>query len=358
MTPAERQALLPLLADLSSACEELVSTGLSAASKATVARLDAAFREAGRHRIGRLAASLRYANEEIGRYVAHSPDFSARRLTLFVHRSWMVAQGLERAVRTGDEALWQRLWFTPTAPVPMPSITVAVLGVAARGSASSGSFEFRLRQLGGEHDGRALLWSFVFARKDAGLPLEAWLHLPQPQKFEPKVLLGGGAVTFTQVAVADGGRLLLGPKATVTVDPKTADLTRFVGFDRAAAADRVRAWEISPLDLEVELSEELWLRDYAVGEPFDRDGVRVVPLTMDDLPLEVRLPAGEDGTRLGKRLAELRKRKVVPPLFGVMHYEMCRPVFAPLTTFDGQPDFLTIASTTIDKKKLLALLSL
>lgn len=358
MTP-EREALLPVLGDLSAACEELVSTGLSAATGATVAKLDAAFQEAARKKLGRLAASLRYTTDELGRHVARSEEFSASRLVLFLHRSWMIAEGLRRAIRTGDEATWQRLvGGAGTAPVALPSVTAVVLGVAKRASRTSGAFEFRMREWGGDRHGQPLVWSFVFARKSSDLPVEAWLHLPQPQKFEPRTLLQPGPVTFTQVAIG-GGRLQLGPKATVTVGATPVDLGPFVGFDRRVAADRVRAWTVSPLDLEVELQEEAWLEGYSLGEPTDRDGARIWPIAWQGLTLEARVPPGEEGAELEKNLRALQQAKSPPAMFGLLHYAACRFEWSPLSVLEhGKIRSLVIGSTTIDKKKLLALLSL
>lgn len=354
----ERAALLPVLGDLARSCEELVSTGLSAASSATVTRLEAAFQEAARRKLGRLAASLRYTTDELGRHVARSEDFSAQRLTLFLHRSWLLAHGLRRAITTGDEAAWQRLAGSGAAAQPLPAVTAVVLGVAKRAARTSGAFEFRMREWGGARHGHPLVWSFVFARKSPDLPVEAWLHLPQPQRFEPRTLLEPGPVTFTQVAIGSG-RLQLGPNATVTPASGPADLRPFIGFDRRAAADRVRAWAVSPLDLEVELQEEAWLEAYTLGEPAERDGAQVWPIVWQGLTLQARVPPGEEGAELGRNLAALREAKSPPPMFGLLHYSACRFEWSPLSVWEGgRLRSLVVGPTTIDKKKLLALLSL
>ncbi|HXU01309.1 MAG TPA: hypothetical protein VN903_09970, partial [Polyangia bacterium] len=63
--PAPDAALLPLLDDLGGAVEDLLLTGLTTASEATLQKIDVAFREASRRRLLRLSAALRVANEEI-----------------------------------------------------------------------------------------------------------------------------------------------------------------------------------------------------------------------------------------------------------------------------------------------------
>jgi hypothetical protein len=51
---------------------------------------------------------------------------------------------------------------------------------------------------------------------------------------------------------------------------------------------------------------------------------------------------------------DLRKlKKKPPPLFGLLHYEKCRLVFQPLTTFAGGPDYLTISKENVNKAALL-----
>lgn len=355
ITAADRQALLPVLDDLCRAVEEIVATGLTAASEATVARLDVAFREASRLKLGRLAASLRYASEEIGRYLRSSPEFSARRLTLFLNRGWIVAKGLRKAIAAGDEPTIARLTFAPAAPAPQPSVDVVVMGVQKRVARTNGSFEFRLREVG---TGRPLVWSFVFAKK-ADLPGEAWLHLPQPQKFEPRVLLGDAVVTMTQVAIApEGGRVLLGPKATVAAGRRFDDWEPLLAWDRARAIERVRAHRPSPLDLEVELAEEVVLRDWTIGPAVQRDQ-RCWPVRAGSLHLEARAPAGEEGRELGDALEALRVLPTRPPLFGVLHYDLCRLVLTPLATYEaGRMRHLMVSGASIDKKKLLAILAL
>lgn len=367
MTPAQREQLLPALDDLCAAVEDVVRTGLTAASAATRERLTHLADEATRRGLGRLAASLRFANDEIGRYLASSPAFNAQRLALFLNRAWIVAKGLRRAITRGDERMLAHLLGAPaSAPVVVPKLDAVVLGVEKRMTAASGSFQFRMRGIGSDHDGRSLVWSFVFARKAPDVPGEAWLHLPQPQRFEPKLLLGGGIVAFTGVAVGADGRIQLSPKATVTVSAAGArgerDLAPLLpGWDPARLAARLRAHAPSPLDLEVELAEEVVLREWTVGEPVDRgDGLRTFPITAHGLPMRAAVRADADGRPLVDALTELRRRKgVLPPLFGLVHAELCALHLQPLSVAeDGAMRHLSVSAASIDKKSLLALLDL
>jgi hypothetical protein len=358
VTPQERQALLPLLDDLVAAVEDVVATGLTVVSKSTLDRLDSALKEASRLKLGRFAAALRFANEEIARYLAQSPDFDARRLSLFLNRAWILGVGLARALRAQDEAAIGRLLWLPPSPRVVPSVRVVTLGVNKTVKRSVGSFEFRMRDV---DSGERLLWSFLVNRQNLAVPLEAWLHLPQPQKFDPKVLLTGNVVTMEQVAISADGRLMLGPKAKVTEGEAYTDTERFLTWDRSAALSRVRAHTPSPLDLEVELQEEVVLRDWTVGAPVDRGrpGYKTFPIEAEGLSFDASVSTTDEGAELTKALTSLRKGKARPPLFGLVHYESCRLVLRPLSVQDGgQMRHLMVSGDNIDKKKLLAALNL
>jgi hypothetical protein len=221
-----------------------------------------------------------------------------------------------------------------------------------------GSFEFRMRDV---DTGAPLLWSFLVNRQNLEVPLEAWLHLPQPQKFDPKILLSGKIITIQQVAISADGRLMLGPKATVTEGDPFSDYGPLLTWDRAGALSRVRAHPPSPLDLEVELQEEVVLRDWNVGSPVDRGrpGYKTFPIEAEGLSFDASVSSTDEGAELGKALTSLRKAKARPPLFGLMHYESCRLILRPLSVLDGdQMRQLMVSGDSIDKKKLLAALNL
>jgi hypothetical protein len=362
-TDGGREAMLPVLDDLASAVEDVVSSGLTSASAATLQRLDVSFREASRLKLGRLAASLRYVNEEIGRHVKHSDDFSAWRLSLFLNRSWVLARGMAHAVRTGDDAAYRRLTWSPT-PEPLDPVDVVCIGIRKRATAISGSFDFHLRELGGA---RSFVWSLLFSRESAAIPPETQLHtqpknVPPTARFEPAIFTEPRAVGFAGWSVIPdgrgGGRLWPGPKATVTAGRPLVDWGPILdaGWDRAGAAGRARSHDVGPLDLPVELQEEVLFTDWAMGEPVDRgrSGTVAFPIQAGDLLLDAIASTKEDGAALRTALGKLRKAKKRPPLFGLVHYDLCRMVLEPLSVLTAKgPEHLMLAKELGDKRAMV-----
>ena len=363
----ERKRLPSVLSELARAVEDLVATGLTTASEATRQKLDVSFKEASRLKLLRLGAALRYVNEELGRYLQDSASFSPRRLSFFLNRSWLLAKGMAEALREDDQTTLATLLLTGAPPILVETLEVAVLGVAKRVAQSSCSFDFRLRVLRdapGVKAGQPLVWSCLFGAK-ASVPAEAFLHLPQPQKFHPKIFLENKALTVTGAAVAlspAGGRLMLGPKATVTEGKPFKEWRRFQPWDASGARARVLSHQPSPLDLPVELQEEVVLEQYRVGEAVDRGrpDQRSFPIeTGSGLRLDAVVSTGAEGKALTQALEAMAKRKKPPPLFGLMHYESCRLIFQPLSTFgEDAMTQLMISDESINLKELLGSLDL
>ena len=354
-TTAPDRGLVPILDELADLIEGLVGSGLTTASKATLDKLGASFKEASRLKLLRLATSLRYVSDECSRFLAESEHFSVRRLAFFANRTWLLARGLREAIDESNHAAIARLLMTST-PQPVKSLTVAVIGVQKRALLDgSAAFEFRMRALGDQTPAK-LVWSCVFGARP-NVPPEAFLHLPQAQKFTPKLLLDGKKITITDCAVTADGRVMLGPKSTVTAGPvfdKWADL---VAWDRERAIARIREHAISPLDLEVELQEELIVTDYELGaaepNPF-RSEQQMMPLRAGGLELDAVISTGPDGEELRSGLGDLKKAKAKPPLYGLVHYEMARLVFQPLTALGPKgPQHLMISSEKIDLAALM-----
>jgi len=150
---------------------------------------------------------------------------------------------------------------------------------------------------------------------------------------------------------------MLGPKSTVTASTAFDKWAELVTWDRERAVERIRTHAISPLDLEVELQEELIVTDYELGpvapNPF-RAEQQVMPLRAGGLELDAVISTGPDGAELRDQLADLRKAKTKPPLYGLVHYEMARLVFQPLTAFAAKgPQHLMISSEKIDLAALM-----
>lgn len=354
-------ALIPVLDELAALIEGLVGSGLTTASRATLDKLGASFREASRLQLLRLATALRYVIDECGRFVADSEQFSARRLAFFANRSWLLARGLAEAIRRGDRAQLARLLLA-SSPRPVRSLTVAVIGVHKRALLDgSAAFEFRMRALaGGVPRGTRLVWSCVFGARP-GVPAEAFLHLPQPQKFAPIVLLEPREIAVTDAAVAldDGaaGRLVLGPRSTVTAGAGFDRWREIAGSDPARIARRIRAHRIDPLDLEVELQDDLVVSDYELGPPAPspfRADQQVLPLRAVGLALDCAIATGAEGRAVAAALAGIRARRRRPPLYGLVHSELARLVFQPLTALgDDGPHHLMIARDRIDPAALM-----
>jgi hypothetical protein len=241
---------------------------------------------------------------------------------------------------------------------------VVCLGVVKKVTAAVVQFQFRFRTLaasGPVKTGDALYWSFIQAVVKKDFVPETYLHLSQKQKFTPVSLLEKKvqAVRNAVVVQDDAGnwRLSLTDQSTVMPGDVFTDWQRFLDWSPAAAAERVARQTPGPLDLETELQEEVVVRDYEIGAPAEGDepGLTVYPVASSSLALRAVVGAEVEGKTLKKNLDELRKlKKNRPPLFGLMHYERCRLVFQPLTSFgkDG-PDYLTISQERVDKAALL-----
>jgi hypothetical protein len=362
---AEKPKLTALLDELCSAVEELLLAGLTTASKATVERFDVTFKEASRMRLLRLGSTLRIANEEISRFTANSKQFSARRMAFFLGRAWLLATGMRRAIEADDSAALDKLLATP-ATQPVESLRVVTLGISKRVVPGAfAGFDFRLRAVdavGPVQAGEAIVWSCVFPlRKDLDLPAEAFLHLPQKQKFKPSMLLEKKVVSITKCAVSrqpnSAARLTLSDASEVKAGEAFADWQSFWKWAPGEASERLDKYRPTPLDLEIELQEEVFVDQWqAAGEKKDSDeGYDLLPLDVGHLPLEARLDRGPSGVPLNAvmtKLAAAKKKR--PPLFGVMHYESCRLLFQPLTALGPEgPEYLTVSKDKISQAELV-----
>jgi len=364
----DAKGALALLEELSRAVEDLVRTGVPVATEATRARIDASFKEASRRKFLRLGPSLRYVNDDVGRYLAGDPQFSIRRFSFFLHRSWLLARGMVKAIHDKNDALFASLAAAPSAaPRPVKSIEVVTLGVLKRTVASAYTFEFKLRIVDAaepELVGRSLTYSLVFARKTEGkakdLPAEAYLHLNQPQKFMPRVFRQDKVVKITDAALMldeRGGRLALGPKSTVTEGPVHTDWPPFFRFNPAVALERVKRHTPGPLDLAVELQEEVIIAGATMSEqPIKTgDGRRLFALSgADGLSFDAVIPDGPDGEELLPRLRAALKQADKPLLYGITYYEFGRMMLLPLSllyTGSAAPEAESAPKAQTSKKK-------
>ena len=371
----EQKKLAALLEELARALEDLVRTGLTSATEATRQKLDVSFKEASRMKLLRLGATLRYVNEEVGRFLAHSEAFSARRFVFFTHRAWLLARGLGEALQEKNDRVLARLSGTGAHdPAPIRSIDVVTLGVFSRTVQNTCTFDFRLRVVKADdpaHVGRSLVFGLVFGRKSVDISAEAFLHLPQPQKYHPKILterqvlcVSGAAIAFDE---RGGGRLLLGPKGNMVQQGKPAGgWESYLNWQIGPALARARAHAPSPLDLPNELQEEVVLADWTCKEDKARATPerRIFTVSTPGLELDAVVPTGTDGKTLAKHLETHAKRKPggttpPPPLYGLVHYELGRLVLTPLATLgeDG-PLHLMLSNEKINLAALLGSLQL
>ncbi len=366
LADVDPKKLLPLLESLAAAVEELLLTGLTTASEATRRTLYISFQEASRMRLLRLGSTLRVANEELGRFTGNDPEFSKRRLSFFLNRCWLLSQGLIRAVKQQDETAFAKLLHVPSQQ-SVKKLEVVTLGVAKKfvKNAFCG-FDFRLRTLKATKELPAhasLVWSCIFPLKAGqNIPPEGFLHLPQKQKFNPHLLLQGKIVQIDSAMVArddrGGGRLTLGEKSQVTKGNSFADWSSLLTWDVGPATERVRQYQPGPFDLEVELQEEVVLHDWEfLPEPPEQRGGQVVfRIVHRETVFDLIASTSDEGTALRAALKALVKKKVRPPLYGLLHYQMCRLVLQPLTAFGKEPEHLMISDKHIDRKALLAAL--
>jgi hypothetical protein len=365
---ADRPKLARALDGLAAAVEELLLSGLTTASESTRQTITVAMQEAARFRLLRLGSSLRGTADELGRYARQEPAFSKRRLAFFLNRSWLLSRGLAHALHQKDEAEYDRLAWTPPSQ-PLPEVEVVCLGVVKKVAAGSfAAFDFRLRAVadaGPIAAGASLSWSAIFPIKPGlDIPPEAFLHLPQKQKFTPVVFLNRTSVVIREAAVATdesgGGRVALTDGSTVVSGRAFGDWARFLDWTPRPAIERLGRHRAGPLDVETELQDEVILRDYEIGPCRDGDepGQLAYPITAGPLALRA-VGAGAEGKTLKKAMDELKKlKRNRPPLFGLMHYERCRLVLQPLSSFgDGGPDYLTIAKGDVNKAALLKAMS-
>ncbi|MCE9563207.1 MAG: hypothetical protein K8U57_14280 [Planctomycetes bacterium] len=180
---ADRPKLRTTLDQLSAAVEDLLLGGLTTASDATKQTLSGAMQEAARMRLLRLGGTLRVATEELGRFTRQDTNFSRRRLTFFLNRTWLLSRGMAHALQTSDEKEYDRLTWSPPAQ-PLPKVDVVCVGVVKKVAEKAFvMFDFRLRALadsGPVKAGQRLSWSAVFPVKPGqDIPPEGFLHLPR-----------------------------------------------------------------------------------------------------------------------------------------------------------------------------------
>lgn len=370
----ERQRLCALLAELSQAIESLLDSGLTAASDATRQTLDVSFQAASQMRLLRLGATLRVATEELGRYVRQDETFSRKRFSFFLHRAWMLSHGMEKALRETNAQQWMKLAGQPVGE-SLEALEVVALGVSKRVVPNAFcAFEFRLRVVGGSttscspqtSPATPLVWSCVFPLKsDTDVMAEAFLHLQQKQKFKGADFLEKKIIRIEKARLvheASLSRLSLTEESQVTLLAPFADWDQFETWDIDRAIERVQTHGTTPFDLEIEMQEEVILPIWNVGEEVERLRELLIDIAIEtpDATFYVPIGLGAEHHVLRDTFADWRrKRKTPPPLYGILHYEMCRLMLQPLSLLTPEgPEPLNLSNKATGAAALLKSLSL
>jgi len=274
-----------------------------------------------------------------------------------------LATAMRRALDAGDEETLRRLQVTPPAQ-PVENLRLVTLGITKRVVPGAfASFDFRLRALGTANpvvDKQPLVWSCVFPlRKDLDLPSEAFLHLPQKQKFKPSILLEKRVVEVTKCAVsaqASGAtRLALSDASTMSAGEEFTDWQPLLSWDIPQAAERLEQHRPTPMDLEIELQEEVFLSSWRPGEirPAD-DGYDILPIESNFLSMELRLDRGPSGVPVSSVMSKMAREKRRPPIYGLVHYEACRLILQPLSALKNDGiEYLTVSPDKISQAELV-----
>ena len=353
--PCPEKQLLHLLNVLCHSVEDILLTGMKTANKTTTDKLQMAFREASQMRLLRLGSTLKVAVEEIHRFKTNDASFSSKRLNFFLNRAWMISHGLKQALEKKDEKQWQTLTSTESGKA-IKRLEVVTIGVSKR--VIKGvfcAFEFRLRSIGNQNDiphGTALIWSAVFPlKKGTDIEPEAFLHLEQKHTFRPIDLLGDKTYWFDHVMLMGEQapfRLTLTEQSKVTENSVFDDWKSFIKWDQVQAHQRLVQHEPNPFELDVELQEDIFLRDWTLGgyKTNKIDHYRYYQISMGDLDFHAQV--AEDDKTTQKALAALKKQKDKPPLYGLLHYEACQLILQPLSLIqDAKPKQLCLS----DKKR-------
>ncbi|MBX9667364.1 MAG: hypothetical protein K2X93_07080 [Candidatus Obscuribacterales bacterium] len=360
----DRKKLLPLLDELTGAIEDLLFSGLTTASEQTVKTLGVTFQESSRMGLLRLGTTLRAVNEEVARFTKNESDFSKRRLSFFLNRSWLLSHAIKRAIEEDQSEQFERLMLTPS-PKPIDRIEAVTVGVVKRAASTFCAFDFRLQCLkdsGHLKKGEKLLWSCVFPKApNTEIPPEGYLHLPQKQKFKASILLEPHTVIIENCNaspdVTGSQRIVLTESSTVALGAEFTDWPSLFKWDQARAVERIRNHTPGPFDLEVELQEEVFVEKWAIGETSELDDGKGIafPILTDKFQCEATVSNAKEHNNLRSELEKVRSgKKPSGPLFGVMHYERCKLVFQPLTVFEEpKPKHLMISPDKIDPKALL-----
>jgi hypothetical protein len=365
--PAEAPAVLKLARSLMRSIEDLLLAGLTTAGASTQEQLALALREAARMRLLRLGSTLRVVAEEMSRFDKDPDRFSPQRLSFFLNRTWILCNGIARAIEQKDPQQLSRLLATPSA-APVAELRLALVGVVKRVAARVfSSFEFRMISLVDSPPvsrGMQVVWSCVFpAKEGVDLQPEAYLHLPQKQGFKPMALLAKKPIVVTDASAAIDaagvGRLVLGDASKVAVVDEPVPWMELVSWSPVAAAERVARAVVTPIDLDIEMQELVALAEWSAQiPPNDSPANSASDCTVLSGSFSFTLSLDDATTRKALAAANAATSRR-PTLVGLLHYESCRFLLQPIGLLsDGGPDYITIAQSNISIAQLVKSLAL
>ena len=365
MKASDQKQLLPHLARVVEAIEEILNSGLTTASEATTQALGVTFQEVSRLKLLRLSSVIRSTHQEINRFVENDEAFSQKRLTFFLNRSWLLCKGIEKAIQEKDKPALNELLWTPPAK-KVKSVDVVCLGVVKRIAANQFcAFEFRLRDV---KSGDPLTWSCVFPLKKGNvIPAEGFLTLPQKQKFEPRIFTQRSVVSISNLMITENlngpPRIQLLENSVAEVKEPFEDWATMLQWDIDKAIHRITDHEPSPFDVDIELQEEVVFSNYQIGE---KTVVEDPPrnqweLNLSGVAFDLTIP-NDPAYESTEKAIEAEKKKDLEgrSLFGIMHYAGGQMIVQPLTLFDHKSntiDYISLSEKSVDKKAILATLN-
>lgn len=360
---------------VATAIEELLLSGATTASEATQRTLGMAFEQAAQVGLLRLGASLRIVLEELKRLNSDPERFSTSRLAFFIDRCWLLAKGTLKALQEDDQQALVRL-TAPTQTIAAKGLKLATAGVLKRHVPGAFSaFEFRLRLLqptaladGTQlQAGAALQWSFVVpAKAGHDFPAEAFLSMRQKQGFSPSDLLAKKVISIDHCHLSAGQpmRINLGPESKLTQlkDEPPVDWRQLVVWQPERWLQRLREHRPDPLEMPIELSEDLVLSDWRLQGDFQASQLPGRELsersvTLIALNMRWRLGIARGEKKLEQALRKAAKADPQPALYANAHVELGEAVLTPLALLADEPAYITIAKPDYDRAAMVRLLN-
>jgi hypothetical protein len=298
----------------------------------------------------RLGGTLKVACDELARFTRNQSDFSRKRFSFFLNRAWLLSKGLAKALREQNDAEFERLKWIP-ANKPLTKLELVTLGVSKKVVTNAFcAFDFRLRCVDTECDeiakGQKFIWSCVFPMKPGSeIPAEGYLHLPQKQSFNAVQFIEGGKKILvencsTAVDAFGSARLTFTEQTTVAFGDAYEAWDSHLTWDAEKTLEKLRAHQPTPLELDNELQEEVVFDEWSIQEEVDdpeQDQI-VFPVLHKDMVFKAVVSRGVDGTTLLHNLKAMQVSSKKPRLFALLHYEKCRLVLQPLSTFESNKD--------------------